>query len=133
MQAGQVLRRQLQAEEGPRPDQAVAECLSALNALESMGVWPGPSDPITEQGIREVRERWARIQRRARAQALRDQISQLMAKATAEAIARFQADVVGIARNAIRAAMLGAAGEAAARRRSVPRSTRRSPARRGQR
>jgi hypothetical protein len=33
-------QRRLLAEEGPRPAQAVAESLSALNALEAMGLWP---------------------------------------------------------------------------------------------
>ena len=63
-------QRRLMAEEGPRPAQAVAECLSALNALEKMGLWPGPRDEIAERGVEQVRRRWAKIQRRARQQAL---------------------------------------------------------------
>jgi hypothetical protein len=46
---------------------AVAQALSALSALEAMGGWPAPRDPVMEQSIQEVRRRWARIQRRARA------------------------------------------------------------------
>jgi hypothetical protein len=44
-------QRRLLAEEGPRPAQAVAESLSALNALEAMGPWPGPRDEISELGV----------------------------------------------------------------------------------
>ena len=46
---------------------AVAESLAALEALADMGLWPGPRDPASEREVREVRRRWARIQRRARA------------------------------------------------------------------
>ena len=70
MQAAEERQRSLRAAEGPRPAQAVAECLSVLSSLEAMGRWPGPRDPVREQGVYVVRERWARIQRRARAQAL---------------------------------------------------------------
>jgi hypothetical protein len=56
----------LQAAEGPRPARAVAHALSALAALEAMGRWPGPRDPIAERAVAEVRRRWARIQRHAR-------------------------------------------------------------------
>ena len=54
-------------DEGPRPEQAVAESLSAINALAEMGLWPGPRDPESERAVEEVRRRWVRIQRRARA------------------------------------------------------------------
>lgn len=63
--AGQV-QRSLQAAEGPRPARAVAQALSALAALEAMGRWPGPRDPVSERAVAEVRRRWARIQRHAR-------------------------------------------------------------------
>jgi hypothetical protein len=53
--------------EGPDPAQAVAESLAALNALAAMGLWPGPRDPVSERAVEEVRRRWARIERRARA------------------------------------------------------------------
>lgn len=59
-------QRVLQAQEGPRPSVAVAESLSALNALDEMGVWPGPRDPVSEQAVDRVRRRWALVQRRAR-------------------------------------------------------------------
>jgi hypothetical protein len=64
----QAARRQrtLLAAEGARPAQAVAESLSALNALDAMGVWPGPRDPVSEQGIERVRRRWALVQHRAK-------------------------------------------------------------------
>jgi hypothetical protein len=61
------MQRTLQASEGPRPARAVAQSLSALSALETMGRWPGPRDPVSERAIEEVRRRWARIQQRARA------------------------------------------------------------------
>ena len=67
MQVAEERQRALRAAEGPRPAQAVAECLSILNALEAMGRWPGPRDPVNEHGVQEVRGRWARIQRRSRA------------------------------------------------------------------
>jgi len=57
----------LQATEGPRPDRAVVQSLSALSALETMGRWPGPRDDVSEHAVQEVRRRWARIQQRARA------------------------------------------------------------------
>lgn len=57
--------RQAAAEEGPDPRQAVAEALSALNALAEMGLWPGPRDPASEAAVIKVRERWAQIQKRA--------------------------------------------------------------------
>jgi hypothetical protein len=63
-------QRRLLAEEGPRPAQAVAESLSALNALAKMGLWPGPRDEISERAVEVVRRRWAKIQKRAKQQAL---------------------------------------------------------------
>jgi len=62
-------QRRLLAEEGPRPDQAVAESLAALNAMEAMGLWPGPRDEIAERGVERVRRRWAKVQKRAKQQA----------------------------------------------------------------
>jgi hypothetical protein len=58
--------REVVAREGPRPEQAVAEALSALSALKTMGLWPGPRDPVSEAAVRKVRRRWARIQKRAK-------------------------------------------------------------------
>jgi hypothetical protein len=57
--------RQVLAAEGPNPKQAVAEALSAVNALAEMGMWPGPRDPASEAAVNDVRRRWARIQKRA--------------------------------------------------------------------
>lgn len=57
---------ELAAREGPRPAQAVAEALSAAAALETMGIWPGPRDPVSEAAVLQVRRRWARIQQRAK-------------------------------------------------------------------
>jgi len=57
--------RDAQAAEGPNPEQAIAEALSAVNALAEMGMWPGPRDPANEASVIEVRRRWARIQKRA--------------------------------------------------------------------
>lgn len=60
-------RRQhaLRREQGPQPDQAVAEALAAVSALAAMGLWPGPRDPVNESAVTEVRRRWAKIERRA--------------------------------------------------------------------
>src|SRR5262249_39649869 len=91
MQAAEERQRDLRAAEGPRPAQAVAELFSVLSALEAMGRWPGPSDPVAEERVQEVRERWARIQRRARAEAL-------LEKAVAGAVARFHVDIRRLAR-----------------------------------
>src|SRR5947209_2142101 len=60
-----VRSRQALAAEGPNPKQAVAEALSAVNALAEMGLWPGPRDPANEAAVMVVRERWVRIQKRA--------------------------------------------------------------------
>ena len=57
---------ELRRAEGARPEQAIAEALSALNALADMGLWPGPRDPGSEREVEEVRRRWARIQANAR-------------------------------------------------------------------
>jgi hypothetical protein len=65
--AAEARKRELSREEGPRPEQAVAESLAALQALAEMGLWPGPRDPVSERAVSEVRARWARIQKRARA------------------------------------------------------------------
>ena len=43
--------RDLAASEGPRPARAVAEAMSAVNALATMGVWPGPRDAVSEAGF----------------------------------------------------------------------------------
>ena len=64
--ASEQMQHVLKAAEGPRPARAVAHALSALAALEAMGRWPGPRDPISERAVAEVRRRWARIQRHAR-------------------------------------------------------------------
>jgi hypothetical protein len=58
--------RQVFAAEGPNPKQAVAEALSAVNALAEMGLWPGPRDPANEAAVIHVRRRWARIQKKAK-------------------------------------------------------------------
>lgn len=47
------------ADEGPNPAQAVAEALSAVNALAEMGLWPGPRDAANAAAVNEVRKRWA--------------------------------------------------------------------------
>jgi hypothetical protein len=65
-QMAEQRQRHLQAVEGPRPERAVAESLSALNALDEMGQWPGPRDPVSEQAVERVRRRWALVQRRAK-------------------------------------------------------------------
>jgi hypothetical protein len=59
-------QRSLLAVEGAQPALAVAESLSALNALETMGMWPAPRDAIAEQAIQQLRRRWARVQHRAK-------------------------------------------------------------------
>lgn len=58
--------REAAADEGPNPARAVAEALSAANALAAMGMWPGPRDPASEAAVLEVRRRWAKIQRKAK-------------------------------------------------------------------
>jgi hypothetical protein len=67
--AAEQRQRELMMREGPRPKQAIAEALSALHALASMGKWPGPRDPVAESEVARVRERWTRIGKRARAAA----------------------------------------------------------------
>jgi len=59
-------QRSLLAAAGAQPALAVAESLSALNALDTMGMWPAPRDAISEHGIQQVRRRWARVQHRAK-------------------------------------------------------------------
>jgi hypothetical protein len=62
-------RRELQDLEGARPEQAIAEALAALNALDDMSRWPSPRDSVSERAVEVVRLRWKRIQTRARAAA----------------------------------------------------------------
>jgi hypothetical protein len=57
---------ELSAAEGPDPEQAVAEALSAFELLGRATSRRSQRDPISEQGVTEVRRRWARIQKRAR-------------------------------------------------------------------
>lgn len=59
-------QRELLAQEGARPEQAIAESFAAVNALEAMGQWPGPRDPLSERAVEQVRRRWARVQQRAK-------------------------------------------------------------------
>lgn len=40
--------------------------ISALNAMDAMGMWPTPRDPISERAVQQVRRRWAQVQRRAK-------------------------------------------------------------------
>jgi hypothetical protein len=66
---GQVAaaRRKLElcAEEGPDPEQAVAEALAAFTTLSRRGSAFRERDPVSARGVAEVRRRWARIQKRA--------------------------------------------------------------------
>ena len=67
--AAAEMQKRLLAAEGPQPEQAIAEALSALTLLEEMGRWPGPRDTLAEREVEEVRRRWAKVQRRYRARA----------------------------------------------------------------
>ena len=131
MQAAEQRQRAVRAAEGPRPAQAVAESLSVLNALEAMGRWPGARDPVGEERVQGVRERWARIQRRARAQTLKQgDGGQALEAAVARATAQFEAELRRLARAALRAVGLrlgaGIAGSPAgpSQRRRRPRQGR---------
>jgi hypothetical protein len=64
-------QNELASLEGPRPEQAVAESLAALNALADLGLWPGPRDPFSERQVEAVRRRWARIGQLSKRAALR--------------------------------------------------------------
>lgn len=64
--AAAARQRQLLRDEGPRPEQAVAEAISATAALYAQGVWPGPRDSVTEREVERVRSRWVRIAENAR-------------------------------------------------------------------
>ena len=67
--AAESRQRQLVEERGALPEQAIAECLDALAALERMGVWPGPRDPVNEREADQVRQRWAKLKREYRSAA----------------------------------------------------------------
>lgn len=64
--AAAVRSLQVAARRGPDSQQAATEALSAVNALAVMGMWPGPRDPASENAVIDVRNRWARIQKRAK-------------------------------------------------------------------
>jgi hypothetical protein len=68
--AAAEVQLELLAQEGPRVERAVAQSIAALEALRAMGRWPGPRDPESERAVKEVRARWARVQRHARKAAL---------------------------------------------------------------
>lgn len=65
-QVAAARQRELTSKEGPDPEQAVAEALSAAAALAREGKWPAPRDPVSERAVEEVRARWVRIERRAK-------------------------------------------------------------------
>lgn len=67
--AAEQMQQRLRASEGPQPERAAAQSISALESLAAMGRWPGPGDAQSELAVEEVRARWARIQRRAREEA----------------------------------------------------------------
>ncbi len=69
--AAELRQLELRAREGPRPEQAVAESLSALNAAKDMGLWPAPRGAVEQSDIERVRRRWARVQNRAKKAAQR--------------------------------------------------------------
>lgn len=56
-------QRALVEQRGALPEQAVAECLDALAALEQMGAWPGPRDPVQDRDVVRVRKLWAKVKR----------------------------------------------------------------------
>jgi hypothetical protein len=41
--------------------------MELLEVAARMGLWPKPRGPVVERGVAEVRRRWARIGRHARA------------------------------------------------------------------
>jgi hypothetical protein len=102
--AAEERQRNLWAAEGPKPAQAVAESLSTLNALHAMGMWPGPLDPISVEGVQRVRRRWARVQRRARYEAALKRIDAALTEAIFNAVTQFQTDMEGLARAVLVAA-----------------------------
>lgn len=67
--AAAEMQKRLLVAEGPQPEQAIAEALSALDLLEDMGQWPGARDTLAEREVEEVRRRWAKVQKRYRAKA----------------------------------------------------------------
>jgi hypothetical protein len=69
--AAAARQQELLRAEGPRPDQAVAEALSAATAFAAIGRWPAPRDPASEAAVLEVRRRWARIGKTSRRSAPR--------------------------------------------------------------
>jgi hypothetical protein len=64
--AAAIRRLQLMRAEGPQPEQAVAEALSATAALARQGKWPAPRDPVSERAVEQVRRRWVRIAKNAK-------------------------------------------------------------------
>jgi len=56
---------ELSAEEGPDPEQAVAEALAAFTMLSRSSSHSLERDPVSARDVTEVRRRWARIQKRA--------------------------------------------------------------------
>jgi hypothetical protein len=64
--AAAARQRELSRAEGPRPEQAVAEAISASAALAAQGKWPAPRDPMSERAVEGVRRRWVRIAQNAK-------------------------------------------------------------------
>jgi hypothetical protein len=61
--AAEERQRRLTERRGAIPEQAVKECIDVLAALERMGTWPGPRDPVQERDVVRVRKLWARVKR----------------------------------------------------------------------
>jgi hypothetical protein len=59
--AAAVRQQELRKDEGPRPQQAVAEAIAAAAALATQHKWPAPRDPVNERAVEGVRRRWVRI------------------------------------------------------------------------
>jgi hypothetical protein len=64
--AAAARQRELLRAEGPDPEQAVAEALSAAAALAAQGKWPAPRDAAAERAVEAVRSRWVRLGRNAK-------------------------------------------------------------------
>ena len=56
-------QRELLEQRGAQPAQAETECLDALEALDRLGVWPGPRDAVHEREAKAVRAQWAKLKR----------------------------------------------------------------------
>jgi hypothetical protein len=64
--AAAEMQKRLLVAEGPRKETSFADALSLFELIDDLHGWPSVRDRLAEDGVEEVRRRWAKIQHEAR-------------------------------------------------------------------